>query len=663
MKKLVSIISALTIAASVCAPVLAENNNEEMKSILAGVKERVEIPAECTEFSSGSRSEYGITTYDFLWRTKNVEAGEYKNVRVLCLDDGTITSYSTTSDSRDYSLKISRLTKDEAKERAEDFIKRMNPDFPYAVVVNDEGAGNLYGNYNFSTQVYINEIPIDGTGRIAVDGDSGRISNYYLNYMPAEYPSVEEAISVEDAKKAYSEKLGLKLVYKTYMYEEDNKSAYPAYVQKQTGEKYINALTGELADLTDNRYARYTSGSGGGAAFKTEEAAADNGFTEQELSELENVKGLVSKEKIEQQLRANTTLNIPSEVKLSNISLTKRYNKDEYTYNVSMNSDTTYIHASLDAKTGELLSYSRSDKDDDSKTEYRNDRAVEALAGNKSDEYKYNDETNNYQRYVNDIAVEGDTLSLNYRNGILTHYYISYTDIEFPSIDDVISVADAEKIMFDKNGYNMAYKLSYSEESITPVAVYVHNYININALTGKIVGYDGEEITDSKIEYSDIDDHYAKQIIETLAYYGIGFEGGEFKPNEKITQKDYIQLLTAITQSPIVILKNDNSQYESAYSSAIRRNILSKDERDDNAIVTRETAAIYMMRTIGAEPYAKYDDIYTTPFKDVTRNKGYIALLSAMGIASGNGDGTFTPEREITRAESAVMIYNYLTRQ
>lgn len=658
MKRAVSIISAAAIALSLCVPALAENNNDEMKAVLASVKTRVDIPAECTEFSSEHQTSYGTTTYAFSWDTK--KSDEYNYVNVRCIADGTIVSYSTNNKSYSDSPRIPQLTKDEAKERAEDFVKKLNPDFPYVITVDEAGTGNLYGNYSFSTQVYINEIPLDGIGRISVDGDTGKVSNYYINYTPADYPSLDSAISVEDAKMAYSEKLGLKLVYKTYTDEDNNDCAYPAYVQKQLDESYINALTGDVTDISYGR--RYSSYDVAAGASMKETALSDNGFTVQELGELENVNGLISKENIEKQLRANKTLNIPSGMTLNHIGLAKRYNKDEYTYDLSMNSDNTHIYAALDAKTGELLSYSRYDVDEDGKGENRNDKAVKALAGNKADEYKYSEE-NGYQRYVNDVPVEGDRIYLTYSNGTLTYYSISYTDTDFPSLDDVISVDEAEKIMFDKNGYDMVYKLSYSDNEITPVPVYVHKYININALTGKAVGYNGEEVTDNgKIEYSDIDNHYAKQIIESLAYYGIGFEGGEFKPDEKITQKDYIKLLEAVTQSPVMILRENALQYDSAYSSAIRRNILSKEERDDNAIVTRETAAVYMMRSIGAEPYAKYDDIYITPFKDVTKNKGYIALLAAMGIASGNGDGTFTPQREITRAESAVMIYNYLTR-
>lgn len=170
------------------------------------------------------------------------------------------------------------------------------------------------------------------------------------------------------------------------------------------------------------------------------------------------------------------------------------------------------------------------------------------------------------------------------------------------------------------------------------------------------------ENASSKLEYSDIDGHYAEKYIKELAYYGIGFEGGEFKPDEKITQKDFLALLMSINGNDIIVLKNNLEQANWVYRNSTQNSIISEDERDDEAAVTREEAAVYMIRAIGAENYAKYNDIYVTPFNDVTENKGYIALLSAMGVLSGDGNGNFNPNREMTRAESIIMIYNYLTR-
>ena len=78
--------------------------------------------------------------------------------------------------------------------------------------------------------------------------------------------------------------------------------------------------------------------------------------------------------------------------------------------------------------------------------------------------------------------------------------------------------------------------------------------------------------------------------------------------------------------------------------------------------MTRENAAIMLIEAMGAGNYAKYNDIYVQPFADVTENKGYIGILAAMGVLSGDENGNFNPKRELTRAEAAIVIYNYLSR-
>ena len=250
-------------------------------------------------------------------------------------------------------------------------------------------------------------------------------------------------------------------------------------------------------------------------------------------------------------------------------------------------------------------------------------------------------------------------------NGILTDFSMNYTDAEFPSIENAMSKEDAENILFDAKDYSIVYMQNYTDNTREIIPVYTIDTENINPFTGKFVDYQNKEITEnasSKLEYSDIDGHYAEKYIKELAYYGIGFEGGEFKPDEKITQKDFLALLMSINGNDIIVLKNNLEQANLVYRNSTQNSIISEDERDDDAEVTREEAAVYMIRAIGAENYAKYNDIYVTPFNDVTENKGYIALLSAMGVLSGDGNGNFNPNREMTRAESIIMIYNYLTK-
>mgnify|MGYP000718418431 CR=1 FL=1 len=72
----------------------------------------------------------------------------------------------------------------------------------------------------------------------------------------------------------------------------------------------------------------------------------------------------------------------------------------------------------------------------------------------------------------------------------------------------------------------------------------------------------------------------------------------------------------SINGNDIIVLKNIWNRQIRVYRNSAQNSIISEDERDDDAEVTREEAAVYMIRAIGAENYAKYNDIYVTPFNE-----------------------------------------------
>lgn len=668
MKKLLAVASALALTVSAVSPaVLAAETattkqtetsaRENMQKILESIKQRVEIPSECSEFSSRTEEQYGEKVYNFTWNEKDGN----KSVNITCTADGVITNYSINgfkSDDKNNTPNLPKISESDAKKTAENFLKQINPDFPYEIKI-DESNGSIFGHgYTFYLKTYVNGVLFtNGNGSVNIDGTDGYVMSFDLDYVQADFPSINNAISVDEAKKAYSDKLGLKLVYRTYVDEDGNTVAYPVYTQEYDYDKYINALTGDAVDVTNYRYFI-------GNKFESAKGdTADSGLTEQEIKELDNIDGLISRTALENKLKSNKLLSIPKNINTDSISLYKNYD-DEYTYSVSMSNDKCNIYTSVDAKTGEIKYYSRWGEDD-SKGKNNDDSALKTLAGDKAKEYKYDENSHLYVRYVNGIKVTGDYVNVTTNNGVLTDFSMNYTDTEFPSIENAMSKEDAEKILFDAKDYSIVYMQNYTDNTREIIPVYTIDTENINPFTGKFVDYQNKEITEdasSKLEYSDIDGHYAEKYIKELAYYGIGFEGGEFKPNEKITQKDFLALLMSINGNDIIVLKNNLEQANWVYRNSAQNSIISEDERDDDAEVTREEAAVYMIRAIGAENYAKYNDIYVTPFNDVTGNKGYIALLSAMGVLSGDGNGNFNPNREMTRAESIIMIYNYLTR-
>lgn len=104
-------------------------------------------------------------------------------------------------------------------------------------------------------------------------------------------------------------------------------------------------------------------------------------------------------------------------------------------------------------------------------------------------------------------------------NGVLTNFSMNYTDTEFPSIENAMSKEDAEKILFDAKDYSIVYMQNYTDNTREIIPVYTIDTENINPFTGKFVDYQNKEITEdasSKLEYSDIDGHYAEKYIKEL---------------------------------------------------------------------------------------------------------------------------------------------------
>ena len=665
MKKIISIIAAAAIAMSLSAP-FASANAENMKVVLENVKTRIDVPEELSEFESSENYYEYTSQYSFDWHTKDYE----KSMHVSCYDDGTITSYSKYDGYYENEPKMSKMSAADAKAIAEDFVGKINPDYPYEVVVQDNDNASLYNSRrNFTIYIYTNGVHIENEyGNVTVDTEKGEVTDFNIWYVPdtKEYfTGLEQFIPTEDAKQAYIENFPMELVYRSYYDEDNNEIFYPVYVTTDNYDEYINGVTGEKETVDFYRILR--AGSTADMGDGEMSMASKANLTPQELEEVENIKGLILKEDIEKQLRSNKVLSIPQSAQVENIHLSKGWRGDTYHYSIIMRTNEDYINADVDAKTGEIYSYYRI-FEATSDSEEQNDAVFKELAGAKADEFKYDESRKEYVRYANGIEVQGNDAYMAFTDdGVLTNYSINYSDAEFPSIDGVISAEDATKKMLEQTEYKPVCVVGYNgdgEACLYPV--YSLDTVSINPFTGKAVNWQNQEITPGdeafSLTYSDISGHYAQKYINALAEYGIGFEGGEFKPDEKITQSDLLTLLgTIYGGGDVIVFLDSKVQADGVYSRAISRNIINEDERDDNAVLTRETASIYLIRAIGGEQYAKYNDIYVTPFDDVTENKGYIALLSAMGVVHGDG-GHFNPKREITRAEFAVMLYKYLNR-
>lgn len=683
MKKYFSLFLAMVIAFSALPAFGADSDSENMQKVLLSVKERIPLTDDYPEFSGNVREQNGDTVYRFEWRS-SPDADIYRYMSVTATEDGLITAFSENDDDFTNQLtpSVNGKTRIELLDAAKKLSSKLNPGFEDTLIVYDSSAfEDLYASsVSFELQRVENGIPVFGnTGSITIDSDGEKIESYYINYTDnVTFPDISNVISKDEAQKAFTDKLGMKLEYYS-SYNKGEKLIYPAYTEVDSS-KYINALTGEVFSPVRDEYAfreeatndKAMLNSGGGSGAQLSEA---------EIKELDNISGLLSKDEIIKLIKENKLIAPDSDTELFTYSVNRAYdNKNAYYANISFRStgNNTYKHSNytLNAATGELNSFYRYDDNSaEGKKEISEEKAAailksaaKALAGKKIDEYRTSENTSayteSYIRFVNGIPFREDSIyiELNKYTGEIIIFRAGYTEAEFPSVTSAITKEEASARLFDA----IEYKLSYFVDKNGATPVYIPETDisrRIDPFTGRLLSYNHEEYKENKpSEYSDINGHYAEETIKKLAKYGIGFDSDEFRPDSPITQQDFIALLssTFINRMPIILGAKTIS--EDYYRIAKRHNIILDEEIDKDAPVSRELSAKFIINALGIGEYAKLDEIFNCPFTDVCEYKGHISLLYGLGVIKGDGSGKFNPKHKLSRADAAIMLYNYLTR-
>lgn len=688
MKKFLSLVLAAALCTASAVPALADSNSEKINEMLSVLKQRIGSTDEYDKFSSSVNAYGGETSYEFSW--SKTDGDNRSSMNITMNSDGVVTSYYTYGgdNGRDGKASINRPDVSEALDAAISGFKKLNPDISENVKITSDGEyRSLTGDdFGFVLQRTQNGIPVaDDDGWISVSADAKRVVSFSLNYTTGlKFEDSSKLISKEDAQNSFNEKFPMKLRYTTE-YKDDKKSATLIYSPDSEYNQYISATSGEVIT---REYRRHRFGGGDMKASESMAAMdmADNGFSEAEIKNLDTINGLIGLDKAEKIILSNRVINANSAYKLTEHALCRDwYDEDKYTYRLEFertSGDEDYwLDAEVDAKSGDILSFYISENRGNEKAKLNVKQgyekayaALEVLApshfGENMDyllDGDDKDSSGNYVffRYVNGIEFADNSvrISVDMASGKIISYRIGYDDIEFPSADSVISAEDAGKRLFEQVGYDVCYIPTYEDDKpAKALLVYdTDSYdLTLDAFSGELK-YKGE--SEKVGEYTDIENHYAKDAIEALAKFGIGFADSEFKPDINITQADFVTLLNAAFNDygPIVIYKGIS--YNDIYDDAIADGIVKEDEYSPDADVTRDLAAKMMVRALGFEEVATLDGIYVPIFADVSADSvGFTSILGAMGVIKGDENGNFNPNGTVTRADAAIMLYNYLSK-
>jgi len=700
----------------------AAGDDNGLEKAIKIAKEKFDIP-EDYKFTYSVSAEGGKKIWYMNWNSKDEIKGSI-NVRVD--DNGTILGYDNYKP-YDYNRqkKFPKVSKQEAKAIAEEFIKKINPEILKNVRYQDNDYNNLadYGHYINFVRI-VNDIPFyNNSVNVTVNSETGEVTNYYYNWSDnIVFPSPGKVIPVEQAQSAYKEKLGLRLIY-SYVLENENMRVYAMYTPKYNNYSYgIDALTGEKIQLEGGYYGPYYDGNM--AAKSKMEMAKSSGMggrepslTPEELEAVSEASKLITIEQAEKVARDFKTLEMTDDLKLTYSSLSRGWpDKDDFYWRLSFNNEPTpkdkeyrYVSVSIDAKTSEISNFYKSTpykEGESAKYDLEASKAqVEAfLKDFKADRFsqtEYDDSFKNdyiiyaeqeaprsysfrYVRMVNGVAftANGFTVGFDAVNGKITNFSMNWYDVRFPAIDKVLPVDSIYETLFKDIGMELQYKVQSSQmypvsvrtdgtqQKIDALLVYVLKQgkpYNFDANTGVVLDYDGKPYKEIKpVEYTDIKGHFAEKQIIALAEYGIALEGTEFKPGESITQKDFFTLLSKIINNyygPVIKAESTQEDIDNLYNFLMREGIIKEGEKSPDSALTREEGVKFIIRALKYDKVADIKGIYKLSFKDADKINpdlfGYVAIAGGLKIINGSS-GYFRPKDQLTRAEAAVMIYNYL---
>lgn len=652
---------------------------EEMAAAIAAVRERVDIPSECTAFSGHKNVYNDKTTWEFSWETEE-KAETMKSVRVQIGENGiigSVHSYENTEVQRKQGKLLPEISPAEAENAALLACEKINPSLYEAY--REDAKVVLSGDcYHVSIPRKEGGIPVYNNGvSLRVSIQTGKVESYALTHTEtALFSDLTGAMETENAEAAFLKNGYMKLWYRPF---EDGMRL--VYVPGQA-EELIDAKTG--APFTPKMREEVFRNEAPKAEATLDAAVGGSiSLTPQERKAVEEAAGLISYEEATEILKNVAAFGLPKTAALESGS-TYKTEKGRYILRVSLKlSDETeyrYTYGELDGNTGEILSF-YSDRNvtkeaETTVTEETARKTYEAFMTSQLSEYKEKlgapvitcgkqVASVLVQRKENDVPVYGNSVRLTVTpEGLIEQYTLSWDKTaEFESSAGLISEAEAYAALFEKG----APRLSWYAEAGASTLIYAaenREFAYISAKDGTYLTYGGKPFIEKKqTAYADIHGHYAEEAILALSSVGAALEGEAFLPDNVITQKEYVALLSNCVMEYYPLYEGTVDEAR-LYSYAINRGILPKDEEAPEAPLTREMAAAYLLRAMGYKDFASIPGIFRCDFTDsdaiTPAFYGYVSIARGLGIVNGMGDGAFYPQRHVTRGEAAVMIYNYL---
>lgn len=639
---------------------LEKSKSSTLSEVIIKVKSQVEVPESLTEFDYSEEGE----DYDLSW---NDPLG--KNwLQITCNAEGNILNYYY-GDNTPYSY-LATVDYETAKENSEAFLEKVASSYVRELVLESEAMPIQSDTYEWTYDWVHDGVKVfDQKVSIEVSKQTGEVVRFSgLNYdAAARFSSSSPALTLEQAQKLYLSQIGIDLQYRIAQDYEEEPTSFLIYSVNNLEGKGISAATGKVIEnyKTDKSHYKTTNAESTTAniAFDLGESM---GLSPAERQAVEERKEFMTPEKIV--AKASALFPILKDMKIVDSSLSKvdqvyRRTIEFQLQGSSQDEEVDSATLCVNAVTGEVIRYDYNTSCDDETpgkawTTNEAKNFLKSIAKEQYEEVILDSETIDddkcYQRYsfgrrVNDILVSGNSLSITYNTHLqqVTRYYKNWTETSFKSAKGALSEEAAVK----KIGIELVYmQVGASEYALA------YNHENrrmmLDAYSGEKVDYKGEVIVDKvNSVYTDVAGNPYEEAIMKLYYSGVYFNTQKLCPNKTITQGEMLSLLAQAT----------GEGSEQVYRFTEERGMLSQEEEDPDATLTKEEGIKLLVSATAYGKLAKVTSIYQYPYQDqdVTEDlKGYIAVAYGMNWLSQ--DAYLKPKADLTKAEAMAYIYRAL---
>ncbi|MDD2215830.1 MAG: hypothetical protein PHE41_04575, partial [Eubacteriales bacterium] len=656
MKRMISFMMVLCLVLTMAMPSYAgENDSKGLEEAILAVKKVVEIPDGFTEFYYHSYENDGKTgngtVWNLSWSDESREGSIYASVDWK----GNLISYEKYV--RNDEKGLAKINRAQAVQIATNFLAKACPGLATNMreINRDQNSTYSYGHL-IQYGYYVNGIPANFINvLLCVDKYTGEIASYeglYPGFELPDFPLLLDAIDQDTAKTAFLKEIGISLKYHSYYnYRNKSLSVFPTY-QIAKKHQVIDAITGKAVDLYYGDDRMRSSNMKEFASDANGMGAEDQNLTKEELAAIKNLEGLLTKEQAAERIKDQASV-LPATLEVKGATLRQHYiEKETFIWDISFEN----AYGSLDAKTGELLCFSYYEAQDKGNSNLSKESAkkigeaflnivaptkfAQCVFVEEQDEYiifngKEEEPSNysfKYNRKENGIEFVDNGLSVTVNRNTGKVYYYSnewYNNLEFPSVDTVISKNEMMETMREVGDFQLVYEQVGVDGAVKPVYTFVSSIQNalFDPFNGNRIGWNGKPYkVVTKPLYTDIGGHWSESIVLELLDNGYYLKGDLFKPDQKIKQIDFFRYLF----TPEMDYYTDEELYEMLKN----RKIIKDGEEKPDKIITRQEIAKYMIRYLGLGLAGEHPEIFSNQFKDKVADeyKGYAALCYGLGI-------------------------------